>query len=156
MMTAPIYYLIYTSQAKKLMRDSELLDLLSQSRLNNSRYQLTGMLLYMEGRFISKTEGRFIQLLEGDERNVRYIYDRICKDDRNHGIMMLDSGTCTERAFPGWTMGFKSLSADQYKADPDYFQLDQHALLHKLSETKHDRLRLLRSFYTVNTEMDRL
>ncbi len=153
---AALYYLIYTSQAKKLMGDSELLDLLSQSRRNNSRYQLTGMLLYMEGRFISKTEGRFIQILEGDEHNVQFIYDRICKDDRNHGMLMLECGTCTERAFPGWTMGFKSLSADQYIAHPDYFQLDQHALLHELSEKKHERLRLLRRFYTVNTEMDHL
>ncbi|HTK17967.1 MAG TPA: BLUF domain-containing protein, partial [Mucilaginibacter sp.] len=59
-----IFYLIYISTATKLMPDEELYFLLEQSRRDNEQYDITGMLLYMQSRFLNKLEGRFMQLLE--------------------------------------------------------------------------------------------
>lgn len=47
-----MYYLIYVSAATELMNNDQLLALLEQSRRNNERHRITGMLLYKSGNFM--------------------------------------------------------------------------------------------------------
>jgi hypothetical protein len=62
-----------------------LTSLLNKSRVDNLANDITGMLLYMEGRYFSEYEGRFMQVLEGSESNVRKLFEKIAKDERHQG-----------------------------------------------------------------------
>jgi len=53
-MDSDLYTLLYVSTATHLMEDSELLDLLEESREKNKRLSITGMLLYCEGTFTGR------------------------------------------------------------------------------------------------------
>jgi hypothetical protein len=147
-LTRRIYYLIYISTAAKLMPEKELHSLLEQSRRNNKRYDLTGMLLYMQARFIAQLDGRFIQVLEGRERDVRKMYDRIRQDERHHHVMLLASGYEKKRSFGDWSMGFEAI--DDYAANntSGYFQLEDHFLKRAINSPA--QLNFLRSFYQIN------
>jgi hypothetical protein len=102
-----MYYLIYLSAGVNWFSETELTDILSISNINNSRNNITGLLLY--------SEGNFIQLLEGEEQNVKDTYDRISKDQRHKGITPIASGSIDKRNFPEWAMGFKSINSGEMK-----------------------------------------
>ena len=98
-----IFTTAYTSTMVRPMSDPELVDLLVESRARNADRGITGLLLYRQGRVM--------QMLEGDERVVRNLYDRIAMDVRHAGVTNVWSGLTTERRFPDWTMGFEDLDA---------------------------------------------
>ena len=85
------------------MRDQDLAELLSEARKNNKQKSITGMLLYKDGRFL--------QLLEGHEKQVQVSFDHIRKDDRHTAVELLWLRYVQYREFPDWTMGF--LNADE-------------------------------------------
>jgi Sensors of blue-light using FAD len=116
-----MYYLVYLSAATQWLNETELLKILSVSRINNSRNHLSGVLLY--------GNGTFIQLLEGDREQVRETFDRISNDDRYKGITQVANGELVERNFPSWSMGFKSvdsLSLNQFKGFLDSSNKDNY------------------------------
>ena len=94
--------LVYASSAAREMSEDDLLFLLEKSRSRNKRQNVTGMLLYIGESFI--------QVLEGEEKDVSEIYEDIRKDDRNIGIIVMVKEPISERAFPDWSMGFEQLS----------------------------------------------
>lgn len=102
-----IVALVYVSQAKHLMSNSELRDLLAFARQKNKELDITGMLLY-------KT-GFFIQVLEGDPENITQVYSSIKQDPRHENITLIYSETITERAFNEWSMGFNLLDDNSLK-----------------------------------------
>ncbi|MEH3114202.1 BLUF domain-containing protein [Pedobacter terrae] len=151
-MPTGIYYLVYTSIASRLMSDGDLLFLLAQSRRNNTSLGLTGMLLYMEGRFITKTEGRFIQFLEGEKEKVSTMYNSICADERNKSILLLGSGFWHKRSFPAWSMGFSPLNADQHHNIANFFHLNDDISLTSHLSDANETADFLRSFYIINVD----
>jgi hypothetical protein len=94
------------STASKLFSDEELKEILSASQVNNARNHITGMLLY--------SEDTFLQVLEGEREMLDKTYERILDDTRHKGVIELDRGEITERNFPGWSMGFKTLSPAEF------------------------------------------
>lgn len=150
-MPSKICYLVYTSIASRLLNDNDLFELLEQSRRNNLVFGLTGMLLYMEGTFIAKTQGRFIQVLEGQKSSVQHIYDKICGDKRNESILLLSSGASCERNFSKWSMGFSTKNTTFYDNTTEFFNLDNgfFALDHINDPCGSNRL--LSSFYNINS-----
>jgi len=98
-----MYYIIYLSASVKWFSETELKGILAVSNINNRRNNVTGLLLY--------SEGNFIQLLEGEENVVQQTFQQISGDQRHKGITHIGSGTLTERNFPEWAMGFKSIDA---------------------------------------------
>ena len=58
-------HLIYVSSATREMTEEDLIFLLEQSRNRNLRQHVTGMLLFVGGNFI--------QVLEGDDKDVEEI-----------------------------------------------------------------------------------
>jgi hypothetical protein len=146
----PVFYLIYISKATELMAQHQLMCILEQSRRNNTANDITGMLIYMESRFINKLEGRFMQLLEGDESDVRMIYDRILVDERNDQILLLNTGYYESRSFPGWSMGFRAMNEGTHQNSPGFFELDDQFLLHDLLQRPLLPLGYLKSFYKIN------
>ncbi len=105
--------LTYVSSAVELFSKSELKHLLAVSLENNAKRGVTGMLLYKEGNFM--------QVLEGDEREVRIVfYEKISADTRHKGIIVLLQGPVAERRFPHWDMGFRDLDSLGAQDIPGY------------------------------------
>ena len=94
--------LAYVSSASDYFSEEELAQLLASARSKNARLELTGALLY--------ENGRFIQVLEGPEVAVRALYAKIKADPRHRGFHMVSNEHITVRQFPDWTMGFHSLA----------------------------------------------
>lgn len=97
--------IIYLSTAIKLLSDDELINLLNEARKNNADHYISGVLLY--------SEGTFIQLLEGEDADVDYIYSKIKQDKRHKNMITLIDDPIQERNFSDWLMGFTSVKADK-------------------------------------------
>lgn len=150
-----IYYLIYVSKAANLMSGEELRLILEQSRKWNMDHAITGMLIYVEGSFVSSdsrrlstgTQGRFMQVLEGTELEVRKIFNFINSDARHSDLVILNEGAVPERNFEGWTMGFASMRKDAYENVRDYIDLDNSFLKGAALQHSNIPLQFLTSFY---------
>jgi hypothetical protein len=149
-----VFYLIYISTSTKQMEERDLRFLLEQSRRNNSILNITGMLLYMEGHFINmnEVEGRFIQMLEGDESDVRKIYNLIQLDERNQDVLVLNTGYSNSRNFKGWSMGFEKMNQEVYRSTPGFFELEDRFLKTDAFQKSSLPLNYLKSFYRQNKD----
>ncbi len=107
-----MFHLIYVSSAAYLFSNDELRALLETCRENNSRQDITGLLLYKEGNFM--------QVLEGDEELVQGLHAKISRDPRHNGLLTLLQGAVAEREFPDWSMGFRDLDSPEIRALPGY------------------------------------
>lgn len=100
-----MYRLIYVSSATASMNEDELWKLLETSRTNNTKMDITGILLY--------AEGSIIQMLEGEKEKVEALYSQISEDAKHQGLIKLLAEFTTHRDFPDWSMGFKRISSSQ-------------------------------------------
>ena len=107
-----MYYIVYVSTATALFSVDMLTDLLEASRRRNAAAGISGMLLYKGGNFM--------QVLEGPEDAVHQLYERIERDPRHHGSIVLIKGTQAQRQFPEWLMGFCDLGATDVLSLPGY------------------------------------
>ena len=103
-----VFQLTYVSRAVQPWTQPELVALLEQSRTSNDAHGITGMLLYREGRFL--------QLLEGAEADVRPLYGAIQADRRHHDVVCVREGRRLLRQFPSWTMAFRDLDEEPLTA----------------------------------------
>ena len=101
-----MYYLIYTSRESEVMTKQSLGEIMAISQTNNARDGITGLLIYMSGRFI--------QLLEGEKQEVVDCFQRITEDSRHHSVTQLITGYYKNRLFENWSMALKSASLDEY------------------------------------------
>jgi hypothetical protein len=99
-----MYSVIYVSSAIELLSDIELENILVASRRNNSKADITGMLLYKDGNFM--------QLLEGPQLAVKSLLDKIQDDPRHRGVLRLLEEETEKRNFTEWAMGFTKLDAN--------------------------------------------
>jgi len=149
------HYLIYVSTADHLMSESELMNILEQSRRWNLDHNLTGMLIYIQGLFIQtgslqlqqQITGRFMQVLEGSKEDVEEVFSMIQKDDRHHNLIVLESSSQSSRNFESWQMGFRALQLNESEFDDTYFTLDHSFVKSKEEESSKNPLHFLRSFY---------
>lgn len=98
------FQLTYVSAAVRPWTQDELVGLLEQARTRNGERRVTGMLLYRDGRFL--------QLLEGAEDQVRSLYAVIRADPRHRDVVLVREGRRVLRQFPTWTMAFRDLEAE--------------------------------------------
>lgn len=98
-----IYQVLYRSRATHVLVDNELESLLTQSRIFNKEHQITGLLLY--------SDGRFIQIIEGPEAEVRALYARIQEDTRHTQVVTIIDGPGPQRWFADWRMAFGRVDA---------------------------------------------
>ena len=71
--------------------------ILAQSRENNPRAGITGILCY--------SKDLFVQVIEGGRDQVCELYNRIVRDERHQDVRILVYEEISERRFGGWTMG---------------------------------------------------
>lgn len=134
--------LVYISRATAPMGDAELLTLLRQSRANNEREGITGLLLHRGGRFM--------QALEGPHAAIHTLYRRIGMDGRHSHVTTVVKFTTEGRAFGGWSMGFAHVDripeGDRAGFSPFLEQEFDPALW---QDKPHQAVRLLKAFRDV-------
>lgn len=99
-----LHYLLYESRATRLLPETELLTLLAEARRFNEAHNLTGVLLYT-------TDGRFVQVLEGEAAPLAELYQRIARDARHQQVRLVAHEPLATRRFAAWHMGFRRLPA---------------------------------------------
>lgn len=142
-----MYQIVYLSAAVELFSEEALTRILIKSRENNSKAQVTGVLLYYGGSII--------QVLEGEKEQVINTYERISKDYRHRSIIKLLDRHIDERAFPDWSMGFKVISQNQLTQVLGYIEPGSMEREHKncVSSTG-DVMTLLKIFINSNKHTD--
>lgn len=90
--------LVYASMATKPLAEEALKELVTNSRANNGRLGITGLLLYKNASFL--------QVLEGEEGKTARLFEKIRLDSRHDGLVMLRRRAVAERSFPDWAMGY--------------------------------------------------
>ena len=96
-----LYHLCYASTQTRPFTGPQLAELLENARDTNARHRVTGLLLHREDSFL--------QVLEGDEADVRLIYERIREDPRHRNLNVLFAESIDEREFGDWRMAFLDL-----------------------------------------------
>ncbi|GAB2780681.1 hypothetical protein HNQ93_001323 [Hymenobacter luteus] len=136
-----LHHLVYHSSATTPMSEQELADLLAQSRHWNTAHHLTGLLLY--------SHGNIMQVLEGPEHEVEYIFSRIRLDQRHQNVLKLADGPISFRNFSQWSMGFKVVDPAAFQQLTGYRNLTSSSYLSTYSENENESLHaLLTSFVT--------
>ena len=102
----------YVSVATNDMTDADIGAILSQSRANNVDHDLTGALLFQRGRFI--------QILEGPDDEVRARFAIIAADPRHRSVQLVAEKFIAVRQFPEWTMGFRPLPDSSLTDHPGF------------------------------------
>ena len=99
-----ITQMLYTSLSRHPRGHSSDYDILQEAMRNNRSGGVTGYLL--------RDTDRFCQVLEGPQRVLESLYNRIHLDPRHYQIVLRMQREVRERSFLGWSMGYGSLSAE--------------------------------------------
>ena len=94
--------LIYASRAAAAVNPEGLQAIFRQSKFNNPRLGLTGLLCH--------SDGVFMQTLEGGREAVNRLYHCIATDPRHNQMLLLSYEEIAERRFACWAMGQVDLS----------------------------------------------
>jgi len=92
----------YISSVTEPMSTQDLLTLLQECRENNAGNGVTGMLLY--------GNATFLQVLEGEEKVIDDLVEKIRKDQRHTNLQILHRRPIQRRQYSDWSMGFKRVS----------------------------------------------
>ncbi len=100
-----LVHCIYVSTASHSFLPGELAELTAAAREKNKRLNITGVLLYMSGRFF--------QVLEGEFAAVEDVYASIVADKRHREVTQIIFETISRRSFSDWSMSLINLSGDK-------------------------------------------
>lgn len=93
---------LYASRAAAPLTPAVMDSILEQSRRNNQKTGITGMLCM--------SDDVFIQVLEGGRDAVCELYSSIVQDPRHKQVRLLVYEEITERRFGHWTMGHVNIA----------------------------------------------
>ncbi|MBU3550828.1 BLUF domain-containing protein [Polynucleobacter sp. MWH-Berg-3C6] len=91
--------LTYVSEPAQNMSFLGLMRLLYHSYSNNQALGITGALIY--------ENNKFGQVIEGLEKDINALWQKIQKDDRHKNVHLIESKQISERSFSKWTMVFQ-------------------------------------------------
>jgi hypothetical protein len=97
--------IVYFSFSVNPFSTEDIDTILAQSRRNNAEFGITGMLLYMNGSVI--------QVLEGDEKAIERLFERIKQDSRHRDVTQVFSRPILNRLFANWSMGYETVTAQE-------------------------------------------
>jgi hypothetical protein len=138
---APVEQLVsavYVSSAVRPMPEGEILEILRVARQRNERLGITGMLLYRGGNFL--------QVLEGPAAAVDQLIDKIKKDPRHRGVILMSRKAIEDRQFGDWHMAFRNMSKNCAVEEGYSPFLEPDAADEDLGEESQLVYRLLRRF----------
>lgn len=93
-----LYRLLFVSKQSTKMKDEEIFSIFKKSKANNTHKKITGLLLYVEGAFM--------EVLEGEEQEIKNLYRFIASDKRHTLPKIILQGPIDERYFKGWSLGY--------------------------------------------------
>ena len=135
----------YISTATEPMSTEALLGLLQACREHNAGNGVTGMLLY--------GNATFLQVLEGEERTIDNLIDKIRKDPRHTNLQILHRSAIERRQYSDWSMGFKRLSDKELQQveglrdfgekdfNPDYLMQHSTVVQHLMNHFRKERFK---------------
>jgi len=88
--------LAYTSLAPESLGSGDVFKIVERSAQNNGPAQLTGFLIY--------ANGRFFQVIEGPLSGVDGLVRKLKTDPRHHTIKVVHHSSIAKRSFPTWRM----------------------------------------------------
>ena len=94
-----VFQLVYVSEAVEDISYTDILEILQVSRRHNQRDEISGILIFREGRFL--------QLLEGPEVKVRQALGRVLLDERHFSLRVLTEVHSEKRIFDAWFMAYQ-------------------------------------------------
>jgi hypothetical protein len=94
-----LIHVIYVSAALPDISEHDTVKFLNEARKANRKSDVSGMMLYMGGRFLL--------LLEGEPANVDVASRAIFSDQREMRMILREP--IPEREFPEWIMGFETI-----------------------------------------------
>jgi hypothetical protein len=97
--------LVYFSFSVNPFSTEDIDNILEKSRRNNAECGITGLLLYMNGSVM--------QVLEGDEKAVDHLFERIKQDNRHQDVTQVFSRPILSRLFANWSMGYETVTAQE-------------------------------------------
>ena len=134
-----MHHIIYLSRAVHPFSDEQLQELLVQARPYNAAHSVTGLLLY--------GNDQFLQLVEGEEAEVRALYEHIRQDPRHQDITTFADKAIVERAFPDWSMAYQPLKPGEFQELIGYLSPTTLRFENaNMSLTDQQLLQLLRTF----------
>jgi 3-hydroxy-3-methylglutaryl CoA synthase len=107
--------IVYFSFSVKPFSKEDIFKILEQSRRNNPIYNITGMLLYLNGSVI--------QVLEGEQKAIEDLFDIIKKDPRHHRVNQVFSRPIINRIFANWSMGYETVTGQELENIRDIVNL---------------------------------
>jgi hypothetical protein len=97
-----VYSLVYTSECRLNLHHesgrSEIEKILMVATCANATQGISGALLF--------SEGRFVQVLEGKQPQVKQLMENIQRDKRHSRIQILTGQFTSRRRFHNWSMAF--------------------------------------------------
>ena len=93
-----LFQTFYVSRAATPFDHAVIEPLLDRWRSSNEGLGVTGCLL-LAGRC-------FAQVLEGERATVQMLARRIAADPRHQEVRVVSEGSCAEREYLGWTLGY--------------------------------------------------
>lgn len=137
-----MHYLIYISYASRDLSTDDLKQILLKSEENNAVSGITGMLVFLQGKFI--------QLLEGAKEDIYSLLEVIRMDERHKKLTVLLEGEMETRNFPGWSMGFKTINPEEFENLSGYTDPDMFFNMSHIHNDSHPAMIFLKLFYQKN------
>jgi hypothetical protein len=133
--------IVYFSSSVDSLDENDLAAILEQSRQNNSKLGITGVMLYVRGSIV--------QVLEGAKLAVDTLFERIQHDNRHKDVMAVLNRPIAQRQFGNWSMGYETLTTRQLEELKAVVDLDNPE---GMGSQANDPilLRLIKVFYDSN------
>ncbi|MEP1871121.1 MAG: BLUF domain-containing protein [Paraglaciecola sp.] len=129
-----MYQLIYISEKTQNFELEDIPRILYSARLNNDLLNVTGILLDLSEHFI--------QVLEGNQKDVESTFTKISGDSRHCNIRCIYKQPTINQEFGNWSMGF-SPDLNQDVLQDAIHIANMFAQKQHLSDIQIDSLRLL-------------
>jgi hypothetical protein len=105
-------------------------------------------------KIFCEKKDRFLQILEGSEKNVQFLYDKIQLDDRHGGSSVRFFEPVAKREFGEWNMAYKKVTDQsiEYNTDTSTENKNMYKSLMdgNLFSYKDDGMRILKTFLLVS------
>ena len=137
-----VHYLVYVSYSSRPIIEEDLRHILEVSKRDNAKANITGMLLYLQGRFI--------QILEGPKEAIDNLYGKIIQDPRHKNPQIILEGRIVKRNFSNWNMGFKLLDLNEFSELSGFQDPDAFFTKNDINNSSHPALIFMRLFYQKN------
>ncbi len=105
-MAEQLQVLLYVSESARAVAADAAQEIARESRTNNGRDGITGLLAF-DG-------AAFTQYLEGPPAAIEGLLARLREDDRHRDMEVLHLGEHRDRRFPGWRLGYLRLDLQEF------------------------------------------